>query len=101
MKTELIVRAEVDTSGLWGPDGDSVAPGSLRLSQRVLTALDDWTTFWNDVGGEISDSEVMDEFIGQGFKIAHGIRRELKGSSVWFDHPKTGERVEIVLSGPR
>ena len=83
------------------PHGDNIVPDSLPLSQRVLTAMEDWTIFWDDVGGAISDPEIMDEFVGQGFKIAHAARRELKGRTVWFQHPVTDERHEIELRRPR
>jgi len=76
-------------------------PDSLPLSQRLLTAMQDWTVFFDDVGGAISDSDVLEEFVSQGFKIAYAMRRELKGTSVYLDHPVTAERTEIVLRGPR
>ena len=98
---ELILRAEVGAFPLWTPHGDNIVPDSLPLSQRVLTAMEDWTIFWDDVGGAISDPEIMDEFVGQGFKIAHAARRELKGRTVWFQHPVTDERHEIELRRPR
>jgi len=66
----------------------------------VLVALEDWTIFFEDVGGAMSDKDIENEFVGQGFKIAHAIRRELKGSSVWLDHPVTDERTEIMLRRP-
>jgi len=98
---ELILRAEVGAFPLWTPHGDNIVPDSLPLSQRVLTAMEDWTIFWDDVGGAISDPEIMEEFVGQGFKIAHAARRELKGRTVWFQHPVTDERHEIELRRPR
>ena len=49
----------------------------------------------------MSDRDVVDEFVGQGFKIAHAIRRELKGSTIWLDHPDTEERTLIERSAPR
>lgn len=58
-------------------------------------ALQDWADFFDDVGGAMSDSDVVEEFVGQGFKIAHAIRRELKGSTVWFEHPVSEERTRI------
>ena len=95
--TELVLRAEVGAFPLWTPDGTNVVPDSLPLSPRVLVALEDWTAFWDDVGGAVSDPDVLAEFVAQGFKIAHAVRRELKGSSIWLDHPVTDERVEIEL----
>ncbi len=96
----LTVRAEVGAFPLWSPDGRNVVPDSLPLSRRVLAALQDWTDFFDDVGGAMSDPEIVDEFVGQGFKIAHAIRRELKGSVVWFTHPVTEERVRIERRVP-
>jgi len=98
---ELIVRAEVGAFPLWTPDGRNVVPDSLPLSPRVLIALQDWTDFFDDVGGAMSDPEIVDEFVGQGYKIAHAIRRELKGSTVWLKHPVTDERVLIERRVPR
>lgn len=95
-----VVRAEVGVFPVWTVDGVNIVPDSLPLSQRVLVALEDWTSFFDDVGGAISDPDVLDEFVGQGFKIAHAIRRELKGSTVYFDHPVTEERIEIRLRRP-
>ncbi len=100
-RIELILEAEVGAFPLWTPDGDNVVPDSLPLSPRVLIALEDWTAFYDDVGGAMSDRDVVAEFIGQGYKIAHAIRRELKGSTVWLADPVTGERVLIERSIPR
>lgn len=93
--TELLVQAEVGAFPLWTPDGVNVVPDSLPLSPRVLIALEDWTAFYDDLGGAISDPEIVEEFVGQGYKIAHAIRRELKGSTIWLVHPVTEERVQI------
>ncbi len=98
---EVVVSAEVGYFPLWTPDGDNIVPDSLPLSPRVLIALQDWTDFFDDVGGAMSDPDIVDEFIGQGFKIAHAIRRELKGSTVWLDHPVTGERSVIERRVPK
>jgi len=97
---EIVVRAEVGAFPLWIPEGENVIPNSLPLSPRVLIALQDWADFYDDVGGAMSDRDVVGEFVGQGFKIAHAIRRELKGSTVWFDHPDTGERTLIERRVP-
>lgn len=97
---ELVLRAEVGAFPLWTPAGENVIPDSLPLSDRVLIALQDWTDFFDDVGGAMSDRDVIDEFVGQGYKIAHVMRRELKGSTIWLDHPVTDERVHIVRPGP-
>ncbi len=98
---ELVVRAEVGAFPLWTPDGQNIVPDSLPLSPRVLLALQDWSDFFDDVGGAMSDTDVIEEFVGQGYKIAHVIRRELKGSTVWLDHPVTEERVLIERRAPR
>ena len=98
---DLVLRAEVGAFPLWTVDGDNVVPDSLPLSPRVLVALEDWTAFFDDVGGAMSDRDVIDEFVGQGFKIAHVIRRELKGSTIWLDHPVTDERMLIERHVPK
>jgi len=92
----LVLRAEVGRAPLWTLDGMNVAPHSLPLSDRLLVALHDWRDFFDDVGGAVSDADVVEEFVGQGFKIAHALRRELKGSTVWYAHPVTGEAERIV-----
>lgn len=97
---ELVLRAEVGAFPLWTVDGDNVVPDSLPFSPRLLMALEDWTAFYDDVGGAMSDPEIVEEFVGQGFKIAHVIRRELKGSTVWLDHPVTEERTLIERNVP-
>ena len=99
--SELVLRAEVGVFPLWTLDGHNVIPDSLPLSERVLVALTDWTEFFDDVGGAMSDRDVIDEFVGQGYKIAHAIRRELKGWTLWLDHPVTEERVLIERRGPK
>lgn len=95
-----MLHAEVGAFPLWTADGENVVPDSLPLSQRLLEALEDWTTFYDDVGGAMSDPEIVEEFVGQGYKIAHAIRRELKGSTVWLSHPVTEERVLIERRKP-
>lgn len=92
---QIVVRAEVGAFPLWTPAGENVVPDSLPLSPRLLLALQDWTDFFDDVGGAMSDGDVVDEFVGQGFKLAYAIRRELKGSEVWFVHPVTDEAVVV------
>ena len=82
---------------IWTVDGGAVDPRSLPLSERLLVALTDWAAFYDDVGGEIGDADVLEEFVSQGFKIAHAMRRELKGRTVHFEHPATGERIRIEL----
>ena len=97
---EVVLRAEVGAFPLWSPDGENIVPDSLPLSPRLLIALEDWTAFFDDVGGAMSDSEIVEEFVGQGYKIAHAIRRELKGSTIWLEHPVTGERASIERNRP-
>lgn len=99
--TEVVLRAEVGAFPLWNATGENVVPDSLPLSPRLLLAMQDWTDFFDDVGGAMSDRDVIDEFVGQGYKIAHAMRRELKGWTVWLDHPVTEERVLIERRGPR
>lgn len=98
---EVVLRAEVGAFPLWTPAGENIVPNSLPLSRRVLVALEDWTDFFDDVGGAMSDRDIVEEFVGQGYKIAHAIRRELKGSTVWLQHPVTDERVAIEIRRPR
>jgi len=98
---ELVVRAQVGAVPLWTPTGENVMPDSLPLSRRVVTALEDWADFFDDVGGAMSDRDIVEAFVGQGFKIAHAIRRELKGSTVWLEHPVTDERFLIERRVPR
>lgn len=97
---EVVLRAEVGAFPLWTPAGENIVPNSLPLSPRVLVALEDWTDFFDDVGGAMSDRDIVEEFVGQGYKIAHAIRRELKGSTVWLQHPVTDERVAIENRRP-
>ena len=86
---------------MWNGDGENVDPASLRLSGRLLVALADWADFYDDVGGEISDADVLGEFVGQGYKLAHALRRELKGRAVWFHDPELDALVEIERRRPR
>ncbi|MGI9608616.1 MAG: hypothetical protein ACR2P0_20975 [Acidimicrobiales bacterium] len=99
--SEYVLRAEVDGPTIWTPEGEPVDPRALPLSSRLLEALDDWAAFLDDVGGEISDHDVMDAFVSQGFRIAHAMRRELKGRTVWLQRLDTDERVLIENRTPR
>ena len=96
-RSEYLLRATVRETPIWTVGGEAVDPRSLPLSDRMLIALDDWAAFYDDVGGEIGDADVIDEFVSQGFKIAHAMRRELKGRTVHFEHPVSGERIRIEL----
>ena len=97
----MILRAQVGAFPLWDAADQNVVPDSIPLSPRLLMALQDWADFFDDVGGAMSDSDVVEEFVGQGFKIAHAIRRELKGSTVWFEHPVSEERTRIERRNQR
>jgi len=98
---DFILRAEVGTTGLWMPDGSACEPSDVGLTDRLLDALADWAQFFDEVNGTLEDEEVMHEFVSQGYKVAHKLRGELKGSRVRFVHPETGETEEIVRRGPR
>ena len=100
-RSEYLLRATVRETPIWTADGRALDPRSLLLSERLLIALADWAAFYDDVGGEIGDADIVDEFVSQGFKIAHAMRRELKGHTVRFEHPVTGERIRIELRRPR
>ena len=97
---DLVVRAR---PGEWPicQDGGVLSRDDLPLSDRLLRTIDDWAAFYDDLGGEITDVDVAHEFVGQGFKIAHALRRELKGSTVHLEHPVTGELALIELRRPR
>ena len=96
-RSDYLLRATVRETPIWTVAGEAVDPRSLPLSERLQVALDDWAAFYDDVGGEIGDADVLDEFVSQGFKIGHAMRRELKGRTVHFEHPATGERIRIEL----
>ncbi len=97
----IIVRAELKSTGLWSSDDEPIVVSALGLSDRLALALDDWTAFYDEMSGDLADPDMLAEFVGQGFKIAHGIRRELKGSEVWFARPDTGELAAIELRRSR
>jgi len=98
---DLVVRARVGQWPLTSSTGTTLARDALPVSDRLLAAIEDWADFFDDVGGEITDVDVAHEFVGQGFKIAHALRRELKGSRVHLEHPVTGELAPIELRRPR
>lgn len=66
------------------------------LSSRLNKALDDWAEFFDGVDAQLSPGDVADEFVGQGFKLAHRLRAECKGFAVDYLHPVTGETIRIV-----
>ena len=98
---DLVVRARVGEWPIAASSGESLSRDALPLSDRLLRTVADWAAFYDDVGGEITDVDVAHEFVGQGFKIAHALRRELKGSSVHLEHPVTGELAPIELRRSR
>lgn len=97
---ELLVWAVSGSSPLWTDPADgkpvSVDPGSLGLTARLVDALVDWASFFTEVEGDLADAGVAAEFVGQGFKVAHKVRGELKGSRVHLIHPVSAERIEII-----
>ena len=98
---DLVVRARVAEWPIATAAGEALTRDALPLSNRLMRTIDDWAGFFDDVGGEITDVDVAHEFVGQGFKIAHALRRELKGSVVHLEHPVTGELAPIELRRPR
>ena len=100
---EFVVRAQIGAVGLWraGSELDEVALSDLELSGRLVVAFEDWASFFDEIEGDLSDPEVAHEFVSQGFKIAHRLRAEMKGSTVHLVHPVTGEHHEIVRQAPR
>ncbi len=102
----FVVRAVASSGALWRvvdarDDLKSVAPADIGLSDRLCAAFDDWAQFFDEIDGDLTDPEVAEEFVSQGFKIAHRLRAEIKGSTVHLVHPVSGESVEIVRTGPR
>ena len=89
------LRAEVNTWPVVDHVGTPVDPESLPLSDRLVLALTDWSEFYTELDGDLSDPEVAEEFVGQGYKIAHALRRELKGRAIYLTQPVTGEQVKI------
>lgn len=94
-KETWILRAVVGEPPIWSVDGTAASPASLPLSQRLLSAIDDWKNFFDEIDGDLSPTEVAEEFVGQGFKIAHAMRRELKGRLIYFSQPVSGELLKI------
>lgn len=94
-----ILQAEVGESPLRDDAGTTVSPTCLGLSERLVIAIEDWSTFFGEAGGVISgpdvDPEITEEFVGQGFKIAHRLRSELKGRTVRFIHPVSRQSIAI------
>lgn len=97
----FVVVAKVGSPCVRRVDGPSVSARDLGLTQRLVDACEDWAAFFDDVNGDLTDPAVAHEFVSQGYKIAHKIRGELKGSEVWFVHPVTGVRQSIVRITPR
>lgn len=95
------VIAVVGASCIRRLNGAAVSPVALGLTSRLVNACEDWAAFFTDVAGDLGDPVVAHEFVSQGYKIAHKIRSELKGSEVWFVHPVTSKREQIVRTVPR
>lgn len=89
------LKAEIGAGPIWNELGE-VDPESLPLSDRLLVALADWTAYFGEVSGHLGEPDTAGEFVGQGFKIAHGLKRELKGRKVFYAHPLTGEEIPIT-----
>jgi len=98
---DFVLRAEVGSTCLWMADGSEREPSAAGLTDRLVDALHDWAAFFDEVGGVLEGADVTHEFVSQGYKVAHKLRGELKGSRVHFVHPESGESEEIVRRGPR
>lgn len=70
-------------------------PTPPPLSERLRLALIDWENFYGEVQGDLTDPDIADEFVSQGFTLAHRLRSECKGTDVAYVHPITGDEVEI------
>ena len=90
-----VLRAVVGEWAVRDELGLALERDLLPLSERLVVAICDWCEFFDEIGGDLSDSVVTHEFLGQGYKIAYGLRRELKGRTIHFSHPVTGELIEI------
>ncbi len=89
------LRASVDAGPIWNDAGE-VEAEALPLSPRLLIAIADWQSFFTEVSADLADSDTAEEFVSQGFKIAYGLRRELKGRKVFYHHPVTEEEIPIT-----
>lgn len=89
-----VLHAVVGCGSIWDHESAPVDPHDLPLSERLLVAIEDWRDFYDEIAGDLSDLD-LDEFVGQGFKIAHRMRSELKGRDVSYRHPATGEVIAI------
>ena len=99
----FVVRAQSGSGSIWhaGSELVQVDPSDLGLSDRLVLAFDDWASFFDEIDADLSDPDVANEFVSQGFKIAHRLRAEIQGSTVHLVHPLTGEHHEIRRDGPR
>ncbi len=102
----FVVQAELGHGPIWRTVDEaraleSVDVASLTLSDRLLAAFADWADFYNEIQGDLTDPDLAEEFVGQGFKLAHRLRAELKGSTVHLTHPVTRQLVKIVRQTPR
>lgn len=93
-RPRYLLHAVNGSGPIWDSNGLPVDVGDLPLSDRLLVAIEDWREFFDEVDGEL-DAPELDEFVGQGFKIAHRMRSELKGRDVAFRHPGSGQVIEI------
>lgn len=90
------LRATVGESPVRDADDVGVDPSTLPLSDRLLLALNDWAEFYTEANGQLgADPEVIEEFVGQGFKLAHRLRSELKGRTIYLVHPATHELIKV------
>lgn len=94
-KDLYVLSATIGAGPLWDRDGNEVSPDELSLSERLCVAIDDWRQFYDDVSGDLSDTDLADEFVSQGFKIAFRMRSELKGRLVSYRHPVDHHVIEI------
>jgi hypothetical protein len=89
------LRATVGAGPIWN-ETNEVDAATLPLSPRLLIAIKDWQSFFSEASGDLGDVHTSEEFVSQGFKIAHGLRRELKGRRVFYQHPVTAEEIAIT-----
>lgn len=97
-KPTYVLCATLNESPIRDEAGHAVEPTTLPLSDRLLLALDDWSEFFDESNGHLDtddESTVVEEFVGQAFKLAHRLRSELKGRQIYLVHPATGERRKI------
>lgn len=94
-KELYLLDARVGSSPIWDKAGNEVSSDELPLSDRLCIAIDDWREFFDATVGNLSDPDMADEFVSQGFKIAFRMRSELKGRVVTYRHPIDGQIIEV------